>query len=244
MNPISKSARLFASRLQEVMKVFLTDPEADKMTYFASILEEMKEMAGFYALDYPEFVETTRLKTSRTAYSQGGDCVHRGMLCPSPILNLLAGCNQGIVINSPDEATENFYQYLFDSEDQLLCVRHYNYERSKTEPDAIEFILWMENTEYGITFHSGWNEVSNVSKSVYREGRLENYASAEYDESTPDQMYLHYEEFIYEDNTPIQADVYFGISPELDQYHLDTFYLSYEDDEKLRLSAAAEKNQS
>ena len=242
MNSFIKPARLVADKLQSVLKVLLTDPDADKMEYFSKILAELKEIAKFYSYGFPEFIESTKSKTVRTKYSQGGDCVHRGLLCPSPILNLIAGCNKGIWITSADEATDNYYKYRFDADNKLLSVNHYNYSTSKTIPDNIEFILRRDNIEYGITFHSSWNEVSSVSKSVYADGHLENYAFADYDHSTPDEMFLHYEEFIYENDQPIQADVYFGISPQLDLFTLDTFHLSYEMDHEVSLQKISQNH--
>lgn len=235
MNPIMKPFRLVTERVQEVLKVLLTDPDADKMAYFTKILEELKEMAEFYSLAYPEFIETTKKNTVSVRYAQGGDCVHRGIFCPSPVLNMLAGCNQGVEIASPDQATADFYKYRFDAAGRLICVSHYDYTGSRDVPDEVEFILHRPEAEYGITFHSGWNEVTNVAKVVYREGRLENYAMANYDESAPDQMFLHYEEFSYDNDTPVRADVYFGISPELDMFSLDTFHLTYEGTEEATL---------
>lgn len=238
MNPIFKPVRAMADKVQEVLKVLLTEPDADKMEYFAAILDELKELAQFYALNFPEFVESVRQKTAQVSYGQGGDCVHRGILCPSPVLNMIAGCNKGVPLPSADAATDNYYKYSFDKEKKLISVSHYDFQSSKIMPDTVEFIVRRDNVEYGITFNSSWREVSKISKSVFRNGWLENYAVAEYDDSTPDQMYLHYEEYIFEDGAPVQADVYFGISPELDMYNLDTFYLSYDSGQALHSAGA------
>lgn len=228
MNPIIKPARLLANKLQKVLKVLLMDPALDKMDYFSGILAELRELAQFYSRAYPELIESAKQKTARVLYAQGGDCVHRGLLCPSQLLYLILGGDEGRVIPSPEAATENYYKYRFDDENNLISISHYDYNASKDVPNTVEFILRRDNFEYGITFHAGWNEVSNVSKSVFNNGLLENYSMADYNHLTPEEMYLHYEEFTYENDRPIRADVYFGISPELDMFSLDTFYLSYD----------------
>ena len=228
MDPIIKPVRVLVEKLQTGLKVLMSNPAVDKMEYFSSILLELKELGEFYSRAFPEFIESSKQKTARVLYVQGGDCVHRGILCPSPVLNLIVGCNKGMEISSTEAATDNYYKYRFDKADDLFSISHYDYSTSKEVPDTIEFIVRRDNIEYGITFHSGWKEVSNISKSVFRNGLLENYSVADFDKSMPEEMYLHYEEYSYENDRPVQADVYFGISPELDMYNLDTFYLSYE----------------
>lgn len=220
--------RQVTSALKETMKLLLSDPEGEKMTYFQSILDELKQIAQSYQSHFPELEESVREKTALTTLSEGGDCIHRGIHCPSPILNLLAGCNQGTQVSNREEIRDNYYEYRFNSSGDLLAALHFDARASMTEPDFVEFILRRNDVEYGITYHQGWSEVSHVSKTIFRDGQIQNYAAADYDEAHPDDMFLHYEEFQYAHDIPVQVDVYFGISPELGMYEQDTFQVFFE----------------
>lgn len=220
--------RQVTSALKETMKLLLSDPEGEKMTYFQSILDELKQIAYSYQNHFSELEEGARNKTTERTLAQGGDCIHRGILCPSPILNLLAGCNQGETVTSREEISDNYYEYHYDKDGNLLAALHYDAAVSMTEPDFVEFILRRNDVEYGITYHQGWSEVSHISKTVFLDGQIQNYAAADYDEAHPDEMFLHYEEFQYANDIPVQVDVYFGISPELNMYEQDTFQVFFE----------------
>ncbi len=220
--------RQVTSALKETMKLLLSDPEGEKMVYFRSILDELKQIAHSYQNHFGELQESVRSKIAGTSLADGGDCIHRGILCPSPILNILAGCNQGKTVLSRDEITGNYYEYQYDEGDNLLAALHYDTAVSMTEPDYVEFILRRNEVEYGITYHQGWSEVSHISKTVFLDGQIQNYAAANYDEAHPDEMFLHYEEFQYANDVPVQVDVYFGISPELNMYEQDTFQIFFE----------------
>lgn len=214
---------------QSILSDLLTDSEEGRMDYFRSVLADLKELADVYGNRYLELIDTTKPKIVKTTYAQGGDCVQRGIFCPSPVLNLVVGCNRGVAILSPEAAQENFYKYCFDADDNLICAVRYDKSKSSTDPEEIEFIIRRQNIEFGITYNSDWREVSYISKTSFREdGQPDYYAAADYDDSEPDQMYLHYEEFIYQDNVPVRAEVYFGISPELDMYDHHTFLVTME----------------
>lgn len=223
--PIKKIADTAGSLINSMLR----DPDESRMSYFSSILDEFKEMVSVYETTLPEFIGRTRENTVRVTYSQAGDCVHRGIMCPSPVLNLMVGCNRGVVIDSPEFATENYFKFNFDAEDNLIAVSHFDIKASRDVPDEVEFIYRRRNIEYGITFHMGWREITRLSKVVLRDdGDPEFYAASDYDSSEPDLMFLHYEEYKYMDDVPVRADVYFGVSPELDMYEHHTFHVTME----------------
>ena len=229
MARLPQPLKQITSRVQELMDTLLYDPEENQMMYFTSILDEFKELIALYSNLFPELIEQTRSKISHASFAQGGDCVHRGIYCPSPILSLLAGCNAGFEIESSEQATGNFFKYLFDAEGQLIGVSHYDLQDSSEIPDEIEFIIRMGLDEYGISFYNDWNEITRVSKVTFHEnGQPKYYAVSNYDESEPDLMFLHYEEYVYKDDTPVRADVYFGISPELSMYEKHSFLIEPE----------------
>lgn len=229
MARLPQPLKRITSRAQEIMDTLLYDPEENQMLYFTSILDEFKELIEIYTNLFPELIEQTRSKISHSTFAQGGDRVHRGIHCPSPILSLLVGCNAGFEIESPDKATDNFFKYIFDAEDHLIAISHYDFQESSEIPDEMEFTIRKGQDEYGISFHNDWNEVTRVSKVAFLEnGQPKYYAVSKYDESEPELMFLHYEEYVYEGDTPVRAEVYFGISPELNMFEKHSFILEPE----------------
>lgn len=232
MARMSQPLKKITARAQDLISGLLHDPEADRMNHFAAILNEFRELIAIYNNLFPEFIEQNRQKAVRTAYAQGGDCVHRGIHCPSPVLSLVVGCNAGVEIEDGEQATENYFKYSFDADDQLIVASHYDFHESRMIPDEMEFIFRRDHVEYGITFHNGWNEITRISKVVFREdGQPESYAASDYDEAEPELMFLHYEEYVYENDLPQRAEVYFGVSPELDMYEHHTFLVTMESTE-------------
>lgn len=217
----------------QLLNGLLRDPDEDLMFEFSRILSEFREIISVYETLLPEFIAQSTDRTVRSTYAQAGDCVHRGIMCPSPVLNLMVGCNRGTLIDSPDLATENYFRYDFDANGELIAVNHYDISSSRQVPDEVEFIYRRDEIEFGITYNLRWNEISRISKVALREdGDPIYYAASDYDQAEPELMYLHFEEYRYHDDVPVQADVYFGVSPELNMYEHHTFHVTMESDKR------------
>ena len=219
--------RKLTSGAQNLINGFLSDSDEVLMANFQSILEEFRILIDQYVHLFPEFIVQTRQRTATTTYAQGGECLHRGIMNPSPVLNLLAGCNQGVEIPGPEAATDDFFRYSFNEAGELICVSRFQLQGPPELPEDMEFIFRAENVEYGVTFHHGWEEVTKVSKVIYgADGQILSYAASEYDQAEPELMFLHYEKYTYQRNQLTRADVYFGISPDLNMYDHHAFVVS------------------
>ncbi len=233
MPRLREPIKTIAASAGQIINGLLRDPDEDLMIYFSGILSEFREIISVYETLLPEFIAQTNARTVRSTYAQAGDCVHRGIMCPSPVLNLMVGCNRGIPIDGPEHAADNYFRYDFDASGELIAVNHYDITSSRNVPDEVEFLYRRDQVEYGITYNLRWNEISRISKVALRDdGDPNYYAASDYDRAEPELMYLHFEEYRYHDDVPVQADVYFGVSPELNMYEHHRFHVTMESDKK------------
>lgn len=79
-------------------------------------------------------------------YSTGGELLHRGYYCPSPILDIVVGnCNRGRLLKHLTRKNKPSYRYGFNNEGKLILVDQINL-------NSHEFIFYNNESEIGITF--------------------------------------------------------------------------------------------
>lgn len=205
--------------------------KARDMEDFKLLLDDLWQMGAAHEGVMHEWEAKIAPDIHHIRRAQGGDCLHRGILNPSPILDLLvADCNRGIPLDPKAALTgEPYYEFLYDAADRLIGVRHYAASQPGTLPKDQEFILRRGVQEYGITFETATGRVLCVCKAAKPHGYVESYAFTDFDPYGPSDMVLHYEYFTYTGERLSGAEVYFAVSPELGQYDRDVYEVLYEE---------------
>lgn len=138
------------------------NPIADEMNH---LIGTAKEFQTQYREMYRELSDTV----VRREYARGGQLLHRGYYCPSPVFDLIVGgVKRGRLLKRlPSAKSTPDVTFGFNEKDQLVTV-----ERSG---GGKEFIFYPEDgLELGIGFMS--DRVCLVSECRFAQGRLQTYS--------------------------------------------------------------------
>ena len=129
-----------------------------------------------------------------TEFAVKGD-IHRGVYCPSPILDLLiGGLSRGRILKRVTAASKITHKYFFDKYGQLLYVE------SMIMDGGIEYLVREGDTLWGVSLDCE-GSLSAISEETFREGRLQRYTYAEIasDEENADCYRMCSEEYSYDE---------------------------------------------
>ena len=120
-----------------------------------------------YSNSYEQLLEATMKPTLEKQYGRGGECIHRGYYCPSPVKDILIGnLNRGKLLKTQRSAGTADYCFYFDK-DKLVMVDKYAVfpERGRVLYSR-EFILRDGDIEIASTYEfrrSGHIELTGIS---------------------------------------------------------------------------------
>lgn len=144
----------------------------EKDKYFKSLYNSYKNK-----LDY--FYDKAKKQVVRKEYARGGETIHRGFYCPSPVQDIIVGnCKRGKLVKKPRKIPD--YEYWFDDNNHLILVEQictYNIKIPSTiellfyNDIAVNSILYQENK-----FDSEEEfQISFLTKCIYENGLIKNY---------------------------------------------------------------------
>lgn len=220
---------------QELRDTIIVDIDDDKMNEFKKIIHDFYIVADKYNDMLNQLIHSIETDTKRTEFCIQSECLHRGYYCPSPILDLIVGgIKRGKLTAKPYKTTEEYYKYYFNNENRMIAIENYAVEPFDFSPYEIEFIIREDSTEYGVTFHNGWKEISYISKAEYENGIVKNYSAVCYNKDmSEEETTLHHEVYFYTGVLLSKAIVYFNISPELNLYSRNEYIFKYDEAGKI-----------
>jgi len=186
------------------------------MTY-DEIFKNYSELMSFLRKDsYRNIFEQISKTVVRREQATGGGTMHRGFYCPSIVEDIIIGnVNRGRIIKRLGKQ-QITYTYSFDSSDRLVTVIKH------TEVgDIYEYIIYIDNIQYGVKYGQKYNEewLMSISKCCYDGKRLKSYDRYVYDRYS-DTLYEYFGE-IYnygEDLLEMEQHYCLNVSPEVVAY--------------------------
>lgn len=129
------------------------------------------------AMQYKDTCEglytTLQAKVSNEKYSVGGESLHRGYYCPSPILDIVSGnCNRGKLLKRLTIKSKPTYKYGFDN-DKLIVI-------NSIHTDKNEIIVRKDKLEIGIVFSKEFG-IQTISECTHINGQIASYTVCLYD---------------------------------------------------------------
>lgn len=157
---------------------------------------------AFYS-DLEKLKAEANNRTAKTQYASGGT-IHRGIYCPSPVLDLTVGkTSRGRIIKRIVNPARVSHRFGLNAEDALLfCESFANGEQISTE-----YIIRQGEIQYGITVNRA-GELAAVSEEVFAQNGIVKYT---YINIYPDgDSYfcasVHIERIVYDDNGLISGE--------------------------------------
>ncbi|WP_134703116.1 hypothetical protein [Ammoniphilus sp. YIM 78166] len=200
-----------------------------RLDAFIKIIEDLVKIKHENANKLFELRAAAEEKIVRLEYSKGGETIHRGFYCPSPVQDLvIGGLKRGRLFKKKIPEFGNYsYEYGFDKDGRLLRVKGVIEFSTKDSGFNEEYLIYIGDVVYGFEFtHLGELEV--VSKCIYDNGKLKKYERSVCGiEKFSD---LHYEEYRYQGELLSEVDFFFNITPQLGLYEKYRFRVEHDED--------------
>lgn len=173
-------------------------PEQDRVAYSQNRIKAQQLLQ--IAMD---FIQSNGVLSHRSI-PQGKELLgtkskflHRGVFCPSPVLDILiTNSKRGKILVRPTKKSNITNKYVYDESNRLIWVDNYIDNRIVSS----EYLLYQSDAIYGITIGMSGRLLS-VSEERYANKRIENYICAYYSgEDCEIQCYqVHLERYHYEE---------------------------------------------
>lgn len=106
-------------------------------------------------------------------YSTGGEVLHRGYYCPSPILDIVIGNGKrGKLIQRLTAKSKPTYRYGFDSQNELIVINILHLDES-------EIIIQQGEKKTGIWFSRDF-DITGLSMCIYDNNKISSYVFCHY----------------------------------------------------------------
>lgn len=132
----------------------------------------------------------------RTELAAGGN-IHRGVYCPSPILDIIIGnISRGRILKRATSSSNVSHQFQFDRDGTLLATK----SLGANVPDTIEYIVHQGDRIYGLTVDPYYG-LTYISEEIFSDHKLMHYRYANliWEESRFGCLTLHSESYFYDD---------------------------------------------
>lgn len=129
-----------------------------------------------YSNSFHKLSEGIDSKVYRREYAKGGEGFHRGIYSPSMMDLVVGGANRGTLLKRPPKDNKYNYEYLFDVQDNLICVYAYSNLNGISTLVTTEFFVHQPNIILSLVYDSDENHgLSFMSECKYENGRLMRY---------------------------------------------------------------------
>jgi uncharacterized protein YlzI (FlbEa/FlbD family) len=131
-----------------------------------------------YSLLFDELYSGVSMHEKFRLYSIGGTGFHRGYYCPNPAIEkLISNEKRGRLISNVNNNYD--YAYIFDVNNQLICVESFFGHVTRTNPSSIEFIFRFDQVELGVSFLINTDGstigIIALSQCTYKNNKLVDY---------------------------------------------------------------------
>jgi len=131
-----------------------------------------------YGNSFNELYKDIDKKICRREYAKGGLGFHRGYYSPSMMDLVVGGVNRGRLLKRLPKNNNYNYEYLFDAQDNLICVHDYGIN-STHKPVSTELFVYQEDKVLSLEFYYYENiSLHFISECQYENKRLIRYESA------------------------------------------------------------------
>lgn len=142
--------------------------------------QRLFELYDKYLYRYDELREKALAETRYTEYAKGGETLHRGYYCPSPVYDLIVGnANRGRLLKRRPVVNYDYIYYLNKARQIIMVDDFATWENGRKTLYTREFIFHGENVEtsveYKLDWFLGYIHMYSASLCDYDAGKLRTY---------------------------------------------------------------------
>ncbi|WHY94586.1 hypothetical protein QNK12_14440 [Neobacillus cucumis] len=205
--------------------------DPSKLDAFVKIIAELVSIKQKYADKLSELRTVAEEKIVKLEYSKGGETIHRGYYCPSPVLDLIiGGMKRGRLFKKKKPEFGNYsYEYGFDKDGRLLRVKGVNEFTTPERNYNEEYLLYNDYTISGVEFDNTGDIVA-VSRCTYENNNIVKYERSVC--SLPQYADLYLEEYAYENNLLSEVRT-FDVTPRIEIYNEQKYKIELNENGKI-----------
>ena len=178
------------------------DEKMRQVEPFSDLVQKYREIYEQYKKEFDALYEKNIHNVSRYEYSRGGEVMHRGFYSPSSTDLVAGGCGRGRILKNKPKNNNYHYEYWFDKDNQLICVKKDAGYEELFSPNEIEFLMYESECCVSLIYSIKSKELNYISICYYAKGKLRQYELAQV--SDYERQFIchevHMESFEYEEN--------------------------------------------
>ena len=209
---------------------------------FITECERLARVAMEYENQCQDLMAKLSKEVATEQFATGGEALHRGYYCPSPIRDIVIGnSNRGKLLSRLTKRSKPTYQYKFDDNGRMILVDNIHYDINST---STEIILHDVGKELGVVSRiwNGEQMIEQVSEIIYENGKIISYTTGDgYGNTDVPYSIGQYirEEYTYSEKGIETAHIYHFLNHEFAQL-LRHFEFRFQHDEEGYLSEYSE----
>lgn len=182
-------------------------PKEDKDFYLQQKMKAHQlQQIGKAFIDNHGVLAHRSLAIGREEVGANSKFLHRGVYCPSPVLDILTtNSKRGKILARPSGKCNITNRYFYDKEDKLIFLDNY----IEGKMISSEYLLYQRNNVYGVTIGQN-GRLQRVTEEDYAEGRIQRYFWASYsgEDHCLECNQMDCEKFYYTDEEMLDWDYY------------------------------------
>ena len=162
------------------MKAYLQSEENQReIQPFEALNQEFVSLHAQYKNSFEDIHRDAEQKAFRREYASGCMSLHRGYYSPSHIDSIAQGVSRGHLLKR--KGSRYAYEYVFDADDNLICVYGYGYHNKSRVPVTTELFVRKKDIVQSFVFERDLNGRKNldyISECRYKDGKITEYRIA------------------------------------------------------------------
>lgn len=198
-----------------------------KRELFEKMYNRYKDKIDFY-------FKLAEKNVVKKEYSRGGECIHRGFYCPSPLLDTIVGnCNRGKLLQRINKMPD--YEYWFNSDNKLILVKKANDFGNRVLYN-IELIYYYPNSTESMIYSNKDNMIyiDQLTRCTYEDNKIQSYDHALLGENPFCCYEIVTENFEYDNNVLVSSTLE-QCNFDVNILSKDTYLYKYDTNENLLL---------
>ena len=162
------------------MKAYLQSEENQReIQPFEALNQEFVSLHAQYKNSFEDMHRDAEQKAFRREYASGCMGLHRGYYSPSHTDSIAQGVSRGHLLKR--KGSRYAYEYVFDADDNLICVYGYGYHNKSRVPVTTELFVRKKDIVQSFVFErdlNGWKNLDYISECRYKDGKIMEYRIA------------------------------------------------------------------
>ena len=159
--------------LKEIVAYNHSEKNLKNCKSFELLDQKYIQLQKQYANSFHELNKGIESKVCRREYAKGGEGFHRGVHSPSIMDLVVGGVNRGRLLENVPKDNNYNYEYLFDAQNNLICVYSYSKFNDVSELVSTELFVYQQNKILSLVFNPDEDHgLSYMSECQYENGRL------------------------------------------------------------------------